>query len=444
MSLPESASYLVVGAGVHGLSTSWHLAMELERQGRPGSEVVLVDKSRPGAGATGIACGCVRNLYMTEPLHAILRESVDVWNYDPVLFGFQQVGYVSCGEANQLADYERIHRSQNDAGYKSDLYVGDGARSYLRSIWPDFKPHSTDVVLHEHPSGYAGTAQAVEGLTEMCRRHGVRIFDGVEVTGYDVQGGQVRAVETNQGRVEADVVVLGLGAWIPLHWAMLGLPATLPEVRYADGSVAEGKDMWTYWRLEEGEIYYDGPYYTADGVNPPVLHIELMETPVHDPATGAELGDSVYVYWKNGSERMERPGIQGGGMPVKLGPAAEVEPYGHANDEYQAGPKFADYITACMGMFMERFEGIRPNFKERRNGGIGAFTPDNVPVVDFVLPNVFMIADSNHGFKMTGLGKLVARRLLGSQPVPELTPFRLSRYAEGKAFGSGTTHSPWV
>jgi hypothetical protein len=55
-----------------------------------------------------------------------------------------------------------------------------------------------------------------------------------------------------------------------------------------------------------------------------------------------------------------------------------------------------------------------------------------------------MIADSNHGFKMTGIGKLVARQVLGSQPVPQLQPFSLDRYTKGEAFGSGTTHSPWV
>ena len=186
--------YVVVGAGVHGLSTAWHLAMA-------GQDVVLVDKTGPGAGATGIACGCVRNLYMTEPLHAILSHSVDVWNYDPVLFGFQQVGYVSCGEENQIGDYERIHRSQNAAGYRSDMYVGQEARDFLTGIWPDFKPHTTEVVLHERPSGYAGTAQAVRGLAEMCERHGVDIRSGVEVTGYDVEGGEVKGVETDQGRI---------------------------------------------------------------------------------------------------------------------------------------------------------------------------------------------------------------------------------------------------
>ena len=136
--LPTAASYVIIGAGVHGLSTAWHLAMELESRGQgSGADIVLLDKSQPGAGATGIACGCVRNLYMTEPLHAILRHSVDVWNYDPVLLGFQQVGYVSCGEENQIEDYERIHKSQNAVDYNSDMYVGEDARKYLTSIWPD-------------------------------------------------------------------------------------------------------------------------------------------------------------------------------------------------------------------------------------------------------------------------------------------------------------------
>jgi len=150
------------------------------------------------------------------------------------------------------------------------------------------------------------------------------------------------------------------------------------------------------------------------------------------------------VYWKNGTERMERPGIQGGGMPVNLGNKANIDPYGHANDQYQADPEFADYLTACMGMFMDRFKGIGGQFKERRNGGIGAFTPDNVPILDWILPNVYMIADSNHGFKALGIGKLLAKQLTTGAAVEELKPFAFSRYERGEAFGSGTTNCPWV
>jgi glycine/D-amino acid oxidase-like deaminating enzyme len=441
--VPESVTYLVIGAGIHGLSSAWHLAMELEARGRgSGRDIVVLEKSGVGAGASGIACGCVRNFYMTEPLHAILRHSVDVWMYDPVAFGFQQVGYISCGEANQLADYEKVNKSQNSVDYHAELYEGEEARRFLKSIWPDYKTEGVEVLNYEKVSGYAGTRQVMNGLAGKCADHGVRILTGVEVLDYDVRAGQVKGVVTNQGTINCDLVIWGLGAWTPKHWEMLGKPTRL-DCRYPDGTLVEDKDMWTYWRLLEGEVYHDQPYVTPDGMNPPVLHIELMSTPVIDETTGRKLADHTYVYFKNGGERMDRPGIQGGAIPVKLGPEAVLDPYGHANDEYQAEAEFADYLCSAMAQTMARFEGCRPNFRERRNGGIGAFTPDNVPIFDWVAPNVYMIADSNHGFKMTGVGKLLARQLMGDE-VSELKPFAFSRYAEGKTFGASNSHSPWV
>ena len=441
--LPDSVKYTIVGAGVHGLSAAWHLAMELEARGRgSGQDIIVLDKTGPGAGASGIACGCVRNFYMTEPIHALLRHSVDVWMYDPVAFGFQQVGYVSVGEENQISDYERIHKSQNLVGYHSELYVGQDARRYLKNIWPDFNTSDVDVAIFERVSGYAGTAQVMKGLVQKCADHGIRVIGGVEVAGYNVQAGQVKSVVTNQGEIDTDLVIWGLGAWTPKHWQMLDQPMTL-DCHYPDGSVVKNKDMWTYWRLLEGEVYYDQPYLTADGLNPPVLHVELMNTPVIDERTGERLKDYTYVYFKNGNERMDKPGLQGGTTPIKIGPEAVVDPYGHANDDYQAEPEFADYLCAAMAQTMTRFQGIRPNFRERRNGGVGAFTPDNVPIIDWVLPNVYMIADSNHGFKMLGAGKLVAKRLMGDD-VEDLKPFAFSRFEEGNTFGSTNSHSPWV
>jgi glycine/D-amino acid oxidase-like deaminating enzyme len=441
--IPNSAGYVVIGAGIHGLSTAWHLAMELKARGTgSGADVVVLDKTGPGAGASGIACGCVRNLYMTEPIHAILRHSVDVWTYDPVAFGFQQVGYVSAGEANQGPDYEKLHASQARVGYPSDLYQGRDAKNFLKKIWPDFKTDGIDVVLHEKVSGYAGTRQAIAGLAQKCHDHGVRILSGVEVVGYDTTTGRVSKVRTNHGDIGCDAVVLGLGAWTPKHWTMLG-KSNKVDARYPDGTTIR-KDMWTYWRLLEGEVYSELPYRTAGDLDPPVLHVELMNTPVIEESTGRELADHLYVYWKNGAERMDRPGVQGGTIPIKIGPNAITDPYGHANDEYQAESEFADYLTSAMGQLMTRFEGSRKHFRERRNGGIGAFTPDNVPIFDWITENVYMIADSNHGFKMTGVGKLVAKLLVGGNSVPELQPFSFGRFASGKTFGASNRPCPWV
>ena len=50
--IPESINYIVVGAGIHGLSTAWHLAMELKARGRgTGRDIVVLDKTGAGAGA---------------------------------------------------------------------------------------------------------------------------------------------------------------------------------------------------------------------------------------------------------------------------------------------------------------------------------------------------------------------------------------------------------
>src|SRR3546814_21034093 len=58
-----------------------------------------------------------------------------------------------------------------------------------------------------------------------------------------------------------------------------------------------------------------------------------------DLETGRTISDNTYIYWKNGNERMDRPGLQGGTMPIKIGPKATLEPYGHASDDYQADPR---------------------------------------------------------------------------------------------------------
>jgi hypothetical protein len=63
-------------------------------------------------------------------------------------------------------------------------------------------------------------------------------------------------------------------------------------------------------------------------------------------------------------------------------------------------------------------------------------------VFDFMLPNVYVVADSNHGFKMLGVGKAVASLLTGGEAA-ELKPFRFSRYAEGALHPSSHSPYPW-
>jgi glycine/D-amino acid oxidase-like deaminating enzyme len=115
MTVPERAPYVVVGAGIHGLSTAYHLAKELRTRGvGSGADVVVLDKSKPGAGASGIACGVVRNNYFQPAMSELMQACVEVWESDPAAYHYNSVGYIALGaqvqESDLAATFERQER----------------------------------------------------------------------------------------------------------------------------------------------------------------------------------------------------------------------------------------------------------------------------------------------------------------------------------------------
>src|SRR5918994_3251724 len=121
MELPKRAPYIVIGAGIHGLSTAYHLAKELEARGLgSGAAIVVLDKSRPGAGASGIACGVVRNNYFQPAMSELMQACVEVWESDPAAYHYNSVGYIALGAAVQESDLEATFERQERIGYRSD------------------------------------------------------------------------------------------------------------------------------------------------------------------------------------------------------------------------------------------------------------------------------------------------------------------------------------
>src|ERR671911_2348970 len=118
MELPNRAPYVVVGAGIHGLSTAYHLARELESRGLgSGADVIVLDKARPGAGASGIACGVVRNNYFQPAMSELMQACVEVWESDPDAYAYNAVGYLALGPAGQEADLTATYERQERIGY---------------------------------------------------------------------------------------------------------------------------------------------------------------------------------------------------------------------------------------------------------------------------------------------------------------------------------------
>jgi methylglutamate dehydrogenase subunit A len=138
-------------------------------------------------------------------------------------------------------------------------------------------------------------------------------------------------------------------------------------------------------------------------------------------------------------------GVQGGAAPVRVeSPAAQVaiDLYGPRSPEFVAGDDFVRMWTSALAHCHRRFQGKRPLYRRVPSGGLGAFTPDSFPVFDTFLQNAYVIADSNHGDKMLGVGDLVARELLG-EPSALLEPFGFSRYRTGHLHPVSNSPFPW-
>ena len=436
MSLPPHARYAIVGAGLHGLSTAYHLAKQLEAKGNgSGADIVVLDKSHPGAGATGIACGVVRNNYFQPAMSELMQACVEVWESDPEAYHYNPVGYMALGAEVQESDLAAVSERHERIGYPSTLVTGAGeVDTYMKQLFPDWRARGVSVLLHEHKGGFAFNLDSVRGLKDKCEAAGVRVLYPVEVFGFESASDEsVRALLTSEGRLEVENVVVAPGPWAKHVWGMLGLPMAI-DVHTPSGEVVRDRPMWTYWNLQEGEIQVDPTMFSLpDGSMPPVIHVD-SDAPLHTD-DGKLVTDELWgIYYKQ-----DRHGVQGGASPLTVGPDAAIDPYPSTTD---VDPDFPDMWCAALSHCMERFEGKRPLYKNARSGGMGAFTADNFPVFDYLRPNLYAILDSNHGYKMLGVGREVAKVLVGEHS-SLLYPFRFERFATGDLHPVSNSPYPW-
>ena len=443
--LPKSIRYCIIGAGIHGLSTAWHLARELKARGTgDGSDIVVIEKSEAGAGPSGIACGVVRNNYFQPAMRELMAHSVEVWEANAEAFEYHPVGYLQISYDEMRDDVVTIHEQQQAIGYESVFIDGEAeTHAYMKGIFDDWRATGVTSVLHEKKGGYAHNMATVNGLLAKVEAEGVSVVAGTLVTELVVDGGAVTHVVTRQGTESAtiavDHVVAAAGPWVPKLWEMLDLPDTT-DIVVGDRTFTE--PTWKFWALQEGTLGVDPGYLmNNDGDMPPVVHVDADAT-LCDEDGNVLVEGKWGIYYK---PDFNFGGVQGGYMPYRVEkPWREVaiDPYGPASPDFIVGSDFRAVWAAALSHCQERFEGKASLMSHAPSGGIGAFTPDSFPVFDTFCDNVYVIADSNHGFKMVGVGALVARELCGDTQ-GLLEPFRYSRYALGKLHPESNSPYPW-
>ena len=446
MAFPTRSRFVIIGAGIHGLSTAYHLALELKARGRgSGADILVIDKSGIAAGASGIACGVIRNNYYQPAMRELMAHSVDVWESDREAYSYHPVGYMQISPESMHEDITQIAQQQKDIGYESVLIEGDKhCTDYMTSLFSDWRAQGSTTVLHEKRGGYANNTKSMYGLAGKAEAQGVRIVTGIRVTSFASSNGSsaISAVETDRGTIQCEYVVVGVGPWIRSIWEMLDLPDTI-EVSSPGSEDHRSVPMWVYWSLLEGTLGVDPELQkTNDGNAAPVIHLD-SDAPLYSDVDGSLITDEMWgIYYK---PDLHFRGIQGGAAPYEIPLPAEqvkVDPYGPESPDFVVDDEFAHMWCSALAHCQSRFSGMMSHYRKEPSGGIGAFTPDCFPVFDVFRENCYIIADSNHGYKMLGVGKLVAEEICGTTR-QLLEPFRFSRYAEDRLHPVSSSPFPW-
>lgn len=214
---------VIAGGGILGASIAYHLA-------KRGARVTLLEKLRPGAGATGNSFAWLNATFSKKPRNYFDLNFLGIAGWRRLqreLNGALQIQWGGCVEwypAGAEADALRndVHNHQ-EWGYDARLID----EPEIRKLLPGANSGPMGSAAFSAQEGALNPLHAVNVLTKAVRRSGARVLYPCEVTALEISSGRIAAVETTRGRFPADVFVLACGLDSPFLAHMAGLEVPL-------------------------------------------------------------------------------------------------------------------------------------------------------------------------------------------------------------------------
>lgn len=221
----SSAAVAVIGGGIMGASTAYHLAR------RGCTDVVIVERDFLAQASTGLSAGGIRQQFSHPANIRLSQEAVRLYERFEEEFGvdinFRQVGYLFLAQNEptwqEFLTNVEIQRAQH---VPVEVLTPDE----IKYRWPYLVVDDLQGGTFGPEDGYADPYSVAMAFATAARRMGVRIEEQTSVTGVHVESGRVRGVETTRGPISAPVVVNVAGAWGAQVAKMVGLD--LPVVPY--------------------------------------------------------------------------------------------------------------------------------------------------------------------------------------------------------------------
>jgi len=287
MSLPSSSKIIIVGGGIIGCSTAYHLAAM-------GQEVLLVEKAKLTSGSTWHAAGLVGQLRSNANITQLLGYSIDLYDRLEAETGLATGWKMNGGlrlacNAERWTEVKRQATTAHSFGLDMQLLTPQEAQD----LWPLMDIGDVVGAAFLPTDGQANPSDIAQALAKGARMKGAMIVEDCPVTGIVTENGRLVGLRTALGEVACEKLVLCCGQWtrdlaktigvtVPLvsveHQYMVtepfGVPATLPTLR--------DPDRLTYYKEEVGGLvmggYEPNPIPWAAGGIPEPFDFQLLES----------------------------------------------------------------------------------------------------------------------------------------------------------------------
>jgi len=207
----EHARAVVIGGGITGASVAYHLAKAGWR------DTVLVEKDELTSGSTCHAAGLVTQFNPSPTMMRFRRYSIELYKELGVFEGVGGLRFASSEES--LKELQRGVSRARGIGLDVELVSAEESARLM----PAITKRSLHGAIWIPGDGHLDPHTATHALAAAARRLGARVLTQHRVTGFELlPQGRLKAVETDQGRIETEVVVIAGGIWAPQIAAMAG------------------------------------------------------------------------------------------------------------------------------------------------------------------------------------------------------------------------------